>query len=276
MPTNVSTVELFDIDHYPLHRPGSSEYTAVVERARYGLATNNCAQLENFLRPQLLAEILREGLVLAPAATYTRKDLNPYLEEPPQDTPASHPQSRFSTRVHGMVRADQFTNDSMIRAVFDNTDLCRFIADCLELEELYPYRDPFGCININVQPSGSEFAWHFDHNDFTVSLGLQQPEEGGFFEYAPNIRDVENENYNAVQSVLEGDRSRVRSLVLRPGDLQLFRGSNTLHRVTAPTSEQRLSLLLSYVEDPDHIATPEYAHRIWGETHPLHVARRGP
>ena len=74
--------------------------------------------------------------------------------------------------------------------------------------------------------------------------------------------------------MLDGDRGDVRVLDLQPGDLQLFRGGNTLHRVTAPSGDSdRLSLLLSYVEDPEHIATPEYAERLWGEVHPLHRQR---
>ncbi|MEM8686765.1 MAG: hypothetical protein AAGF81_05530 [Pseudomonadota bacterium] len=62
----------------------------------------------------------------------------------------------------------------------------------------------------------------------------------------------------------------MQTLFLRPGDLQLFRGGCTLHRVTAPVDAERHSLLFSYVEDPAHIATPEYAERLWGEVHALH------
>ncbi len=72
--------------------------------------------------------------------------------------------------------------------------------------------------------------------------------------------------------VLDGDRTGVRSLDLRPGDLQLFRGRNTLHRVTAPAgATERLGLLLSYVTDPAHVVSPDYAMRLWGEVHPRHL-----
>jgi hypothetical protein len=47
-----------------------------------------------------------------------------------------------------------------------------------------------------------------------------------------------------VKQVLDGDRTSVRTLFLRAGDLQLFKGGNTLHRVTAPIGEDRHSLLL--------------------------------
>ena len=275
MPPSLTSADLFEVDAYPIHRPDSSDYRIAVNTAKQRLAGTNCARLEGFIRPNIIARMQQEAIALAPQATYTRKDLNPYLEESSRADSQDHPRNRFSPRVHGMVRGDLFADGSVIRAVFDNPDLCRFVADSLGKQRLYTYRDPYGCINVNVQPPGSEFAWHFDHNEFTVSLGLVQPDQGGYFEYTPNIRDDEHENYADVQAVLDGDRSRVQRLVLKPGDLQLFRGNHTLHRVTAPREGQRLSLLLSYVSDPDHVATAEYACRLWGESHPMHDSVHG-
>ena len=263
-----ATEDLFDTARYPLNERGSPNYQAVVEQARSGLEAERCARLEGFVRQDILVLMQEEAESLAPRATYTEKDLNPYFSDPPPDCPPDHPLRRFSPRRHGMVRGDMFDRDGAIWAVFQNTDLCRFVGDCLRLEQLYTYRDPYGCVNVNVQPRGREFAWHFDHNDFTVSMGLKQPAQGGVFEYVPDIRTRTEENYDDVQRVLDGDRSRVRVLALRPGDLQLFRGGYNLHRVTAAESGERHSLLLSYVTDPHHIATPDYALRLWGDVHP--------
>ena len=189
MTSSLTSTDLFETEEYSIHRPGSTEYHEALANARKQLAETNCAQLEGFIRPGIITQMQQEAVALAPRATYTRKNLNPYLEEASQSDARDHPRNRFSSRVHGMVRGDLFTEDSVIRAIFDNSDLCR-----------------------------------------------------------------------------------VRRLALRPGDLQLFGGSHTLHRVTAPRDGERLSLLLSYVSDPDHIATAEYARRIWGESHPLHHA----
>ena len=168
---------------------------------------------------------------------------------------------------------DRFPRDGVIWSVFQNPDLCRFVADALGYERLYTYRDPYASVNINVQPEGCEFAWHFDNNDFTVSFGLDQSPEGGAFEYVPNLRSPEDENYDGVKNVLDGERDKVRGLKLRPGDLQLFKGGYTLHRVTAPKGGGRKSLLLSYVTDPSNIASADKARRIWGEAHPMHLER---
>ena len=172
-----------------------------------------------------------------------------------------------------MVRGDKFARNGVIWSVFQNEDLCAFVADCLGYERLFTYQDPYGCVNVNVQPAGEEFAWHFDNNDFTVSIGLKQPQDGGAFEYVPDIRSESDENYDAVKKVLDGDRTSVRRIFLRAGDLQLFRGGHTLHRVTAPVGEERHSLLLSYVADPANIVSADKAIRIWGEAHPAHRKR---
>jgi hypothetical protein len=68
---------------------------------------------------------------------------------------------------------------------------------------------------------GTGFPWHFDTNNFTVTLAIQNAESGGAFEYAPNIR-VDGENFEEVARVLAGTSDKVRSLNMEPGDLQLF------------------------------------------------------
>lgn len=264
------TGALFDTDRYPVNRRGTAAYREVISAARRGLETQNCAQLADFIRPNILAAMQAEAASLVPDAVYTNADLNPYFSIPPKKTPEDHPLRRFSPRRHGMVRGDKFAREGVIWAVFQNEDLCAFVADCLGYEKLYTYGDPFGCVNVNVQPAGCEFAWHFDNNDFTVSVGLKQPRGGGSFEYVPDIRTDSHENYDAVKEVLDGDRAKVRTLFLRAGDLQLFRGGHTLHRVTAPLGEDRHSLLLSYVADPANFVSAEKAVRLWGEAHPLH------
>lgn len=272
-PAKYSTAELFDVETYPLNMPESPAYEAMLEAAIRGLNSVNCAQLASFLRPEILAAMQVEADELVPDAVFHDADLNPYFSRPPVGTPADHPLNRFSPRRHGMVRGDRFAHDGVIWSVFQNADLCRFVAQALGYEKLYTYRDPYACTNVNAQPDGCEFAWHFDNNDFTVSFGLKQSQQGGDFEYVPNLRSREDENYDAVKRVLDGDRTNLHRLKLQPGDLQLFRGGYTLHRVTAPEGAERQSLLLSYVTDPSDIATSDKATRIWGEAHPDHYAR---
>ena len=268
----MTTSQLFDTGRYPIDRPGSAEFEALVTRTRVGLAGTNCAQLEAFVRRGTLAEMQEEAERLAAEAVFHAVSLNPYFSQPPEGLPEDHPLNRFSPRRHGMIRADRFDREGAIWTIFRNTDLCHFVATALGYETLYSYDDPFGNVNVNVQPEGREFAWHFDNNDFTVSFGLKQPAEGGVFEYVPDLRSDTDENFEGVKRVLDGDRSNVRSLRLVPGDLQLFRGGHSLHRVTSPECGDRRSLLVSYATEPGAMTSAETAIRIWGEAHADHHA----
>jgi len=104
---------------------------------------------------------------------------------------------------------------------------------------------------------GNGFPWHFDTNNFTVTLAIQNAEEGGAFEYAPNIR-ANGENFDEVKAVLDERSDRVVRLDLEPGDLQLFRGRYSLHRVAPLYGKRpRYVAILSYVEEPDMVGGPE-------------------
>ncbi len=265
-----ATSQLFDTDRCPIDRPGAAEFDALVAHAQAGLEEASCAQLPAFQRPDVLAQMQEEAERLSGEAVFHSASLNPYFSQPPEGTPEDHPLNRFSPRRHGMVRADKFERAGAIWTTFQNADLCRFVAAALSCDTPYAFDDPFGSVNVNVQPEGCEFAWHFDSNDFTVSFGLVQPAEGGDFEYVPNLRSNVDENYSGVKRVLDGDRSNVRSLKLVPGDLQLFRGGHTLHRVTAPLGAVRRSLLLSYSTKPGNMTSAETAIRIRGEAHSRH------
>lgn len=124
---------------------------------------------------------------------------------------------------------------------------------------------------------GPGFPWHFDTNNFTVTLAIQNAEGGGAFEYAPQIRDAHgNENFDEVAKVLDGTSDKVRSLDLQPGDLQLFRGRYSLHRVAPLTGTRpRYVAILSYVDQPDMVATPERAKQLYGRVLPVHYERAG-
>ncbi len=62
---------------------------------------------------------------------------------------------------------------------------------------LFPLADPVMGCTATVMYEGDTHGWHFDLNDFVVSILLQAPEAGGTFDFAPNIRQDGEENYAA-------------------------------------------------------------------------------
>ena len=102
---------------------------------------------------------------------------------------------------------------------------------------------------------------------------VTEASDGGLFEYVPAIRTAEDECFDALQSVLGGNRERVVSLDLRPGDLQIFRGRHSLHRVTRvdARSTPRHAAIFAYTEQPGVIGRVERTQQLFGRVLPEHV-----
>ena len=78
---------------------------------------------------------------------------------------------------------------------------------------------------------------------------MQTANLGGIFEYVPNLREPDDEIFVEGRKVLKVDRSRVKKLNLRAGDLQLFLARYSLHQVSENLGQtDRLLLIPSFTE----------------------------
>ena len=262
-----------DLDRYPIHRRGSPEYLAMVELARRGLGTEECAYLPDFLRDEAVATMREEAEALAPSAVYFAEEHNPYFSTVPASLPDWDPRCRLGRKTNGLVPGEAFDRDRLIWRMCRSEEMKGFVEDCLGLSPLYFYDDPYGCLNLSIQSDGQEFAWHFDTNEFTVSILLQRPETGGVFEFAPNVRTPTDERYEDVAEAISGQSEQVVALDLKPGDLQLFKGRYSVHRVTpVQGNSPRMIALFAYAREPGMYATPERSLQIWGKVHPDQIA----
>jgi hypothetical protein len=76
--------------------------------------------------------------------------------------------------------------------------------------------------------------------------------------------------------VLDNDRSLIHTLRLEPGDLQIFKGRYSLHRVTPLEGERlRYVAIFSYVEEPGMVGQPERTRQLYGRVLPIHLERAG-
>ena len=76
-----------------------------------------------------------------------------------------------------------------------------------------------------------------------------------------------------MRAVLDGDRGPVRSLELRPGDLQLFRGRFALHRVTTVRgTTPRHTAILAYSDRPGVVGSETRTRQLFGRVAPAHLA----
>ncbi|MFE3885699.1 arpA protein [Streptomyces lydicus] len=269
--------QVVDTARYPLSQLDSAEGRAVITRARRELAASGCTVLPDFIRPSLREALEAEGAALAPHAHYDVETVNVYNIAVDRELPEDHPGRRTFQRGNAFVPRDRVPASSLIGSLYSHTAFQDFIARCFGLPQLHELADPLSGLVLNVVAPGMEHPWHFDTNEFTVSLLTRQAQDGGVFEYCPNIRSARDEHFDDVRDVLDGRGERLtRRLPLNPGDLQLFKGRYSLHRVSPVRGElARHSAIFAYSERPGVIGSVARTRQLFGRALPEHLAAEG-
>ncbi len=263
-----------DLDRWPIDAEGPAR-EAALGKVRAALDADGCAVLKGFVRAERIPDLAAEAEAAAPNGHRSYNRTNVYFTQDDPALPADHPKRRFLDRSNAFIPADSFGDGSILRAIYEWPAFALFIRDALREEKFHRYADPLADVIVNMATEGAGFPWHFDTNNYTVTLAIQNAEAGGTFEYAPNIRRGD-ENFDEVRRVLDGTSALVKTLALAPGDLQIFKGRYSLHRVaplTGPTP--RYVAIFSYAEEPGMVATPERCKQLYGKVLPIHYERAG-
>ena len=248
--------ELVDLDRYPVDDP--NRRAALVVDEAHELRTRSVAVLDGFVRPAALSRMAAAAERLRPLAHRSATSATVYLSAPQPGWPEEHPRSRSLTSSVETVAYDLLPADDALRMLYGSEVLLEFLAEVLGADRLYRYADPFGAVNLATMVAGDELGWHFDQTDFVTSIAIAAPEDGGAFEVAAQVRGPDEENYDGVRAVLDGDRSTVTHVEFRPGALMLFAGRNSLHRVTPVIGQRaRHVALLAYDTRPGTDSTDE-------------------
>ena len=264
-----------DTNRYPIGEAGSARDDLVAD-LRAAIEKEGCAVLKGFVRSEHLGELVAESDRVAIHGHRNFNRTNPYFTKDRPDLPASHPLRRFYDRSNAFVPADNFGSESILRAIYEWPAFAPFIQAVLGETRFYRYADPLADVIVNLAEAGNGFPWHFDTNNYTVTLAIQNAETGGDFEYSPHLRSPTDENYTGVEAVLDGDSSLIRTLRLEPGDLQIFKGRYSLHRVTPLLgAKPRYVAIFSFAEEPDMVGSPERTRQLYGRVLPVHIERAG-
>lgn len=265
---------LINLAQYPIQNESPAR-DAILAGVRKDLARDGCAVLKGFLTQAGIDALRQEADSVAQMGHRSYSRTNAYFTKDDPSLPADDPRRQFFDRSNAFIPADNFAKDGALRSVHDFDGFDAFIQDCLQQKKFFRYADPLADVIVNMADEGNGFPWHFDTNNFTVTLAIQNAEAGGAFEYAPGIREG-NENFDEVKSVLNGTSQKVKVLELVPGDLQLFRGRYSLHRVAPLKGKKpRYVAIFSYVEEPDMVGSPERTEQLYGRTLPVHWERAG-
>lgn len=191
---------------------------------------------------------------------YLHKALDPAL---PDDHPRNM-QDRSSVR---MIAYDQLSSESVLK-VFYHADAVRsLVADIVGRGPLFDNEDPYQPANYVCYRDQDESSWHFDaDNSFTMTLMVQAAEHGGHFAMSPATRTTADQNYERVAQVLGGGlQDSIVSVAREPGALCIFKGSNSLHRVSPVVGDTlRIMGVFVYEFEPGVVGDDKVNATIYG------------
>ena len=254
-----------DLARFPVDNIDSVKGRNFLARCQAELADTGACNLEGFILSDAAKAMATEALALIPWAYEKNTRRNAYFTKDDPSLPPDHPMRAFFCLRMSQLANDAIPKTATIQQLYEWDPLTDYIRLVLGLEALYRIADPFLALNLTYLKGGDLQPWHYDHNEFTVTLLLQEAASGGEFEYAPRLRTTEDENFATVKRLFANTYDDVRTLPRRPGTLTIFKGRHAMHRVTEVRGErQRISALLSYDSLPNQFAEDETNAFIYG------------
>jgi hypothetical protein len=249
---------ILDLDRYPLHKVGTPAWQALVDRCKADIAANGMFNLEGLLRVEAVEKCVAEVKPVMDTLSFVHtRDHNIYFLKSIPGLPEDHPALTKTKTINHTVCADQIPQ-SLVMYIYEWAPMIMFLAATMEKTALFPMRDPLARVNVMAYREGEQLNWHFDRSEFTTTLLLQAPEEGGDFVYRTDLRTADDPNYDGVGKLLRGADSHVKILKLSAGTLNVFKGRNTAHKVsTVRGQKERMIAVFSYYEKPGVVFTRE-------------------
>jgi hypothetical protein len=242
---------LLDLDRYPLDNLASAAGRALVDACRRELAANGLFNLDGFVRPLALERCLAELRPLIAGAAFThRRDHNVYFDDDFAGVAQDHPALRRFETVNHTICADQMPQ-SVVCRIYEWPPLAQFLAAVMDKSSLFAMADPLARANVMTYRAGEALNWHFDRSEFTTTLLLNAPAAGGEFQYRSDLRSDAEPNYDGVARLRAGQDEAVKTLSLKPGTLNVFKGKFAAHRVTPVVGDrERILAVFCYYERP--------------------------
>ena len=232
----------FDLDRYPLDRPRSEAWRALVTRCKADLARDGMFNLDMLLKPDAAAALVAD---LTPGfATRSfrhEREHNIYFADRVPGLEDDHPALRRFRTENRTLCGDQ-VRGSVIEWLYHWPEFAEFLSAAMDKPALYPMQDELAGLNVMSYDQGQALSWHFDRSEFTTTMLLQAPHSGGEFLYRTDLRSDDDPNFDGVARLLRGEDPHRKSLTLKPGTLNVFRGKNTPH-CTAPVEGPRARVI---------------------------------
>jgi len=258
---------LLDLDSYPLDRPDSPEYAALVAKCKARLATEGMFDLPGFMRPDVTkaAADATKPAMATESFRHARRH-NIYFRDIVEGLSEDHPALAKVETINHTLCADQLAGNPVID-LYDWPPFADFLAATMSKPALYRMEDAMARVNVQASRDGEALNWHFDRSEFTTTILLQSPQIGGELEYRSDLRTADDPNYDGVAALLRGQDPQVKKVKLATGALNVFRGVNTLHRVVQVKGPiERIVAIFSFYDRPGVTMTAKEQTGFYGRS----------
>lgn len=260
--------DIVNLDDYPILDRSSPVRAELVARLRRELDENLYVSLPDFIRPAARERAVRDAIAARPNAFHNKSRRNCYLQRKGDETlPPEHPRNVQMEATIRMIAYDLIPADSPVKQLYHWEPVRQFVSEIVGDVPLFDNEDPLQPVNLVCYENGDRSSWHFDSvNAFTMTLMLQEPEGGGDFQMVPNSRTDTDQNVDYVGQIVRGERPQDAVSVAREaGALCIFRGCNSLHRVS-PVEGDRMRIMgvFVYETEPGVLGDPEVNATVYG------------
>jgi hypothetical protein len=248
--------DVLDLERYPLDRPDSAQYAALVASSKSDMSAHGFFNLEGFVLPAAIERAASEVRSRSDLAYTHQREHNVYFQDTVAGLPSDHPALRRFNTIHHSLCDDQLVG-TIVHAIYEWEPIVAFLARVLD-RSLFLMGDALARVNVMRYGPGEALNWHFDRSWFTTTLLIQAAEGGGEFEYRSNLRSDVDPNYDGVARLLRDGDPKIRVNALAAGTLTIFAGKHTLHRVSPVRGRlDRIVAVYSYYERPNVMFSDE-------------------
>lgn len=274
---------MINYSEYPIDAASTSEYAAMIKICKEQLRVQGFVSLKNFLDSRCVSSLVSSILDLEQLGVgfYSTERHNVFLEDNAKESSSTDQDAKSLHPRHIQLKSSKLlinANDLVRKApeldiLFQSTAFLHFIRDVLQLN-LYPSSDEYGKYYANIFNKGDGLNFHFDRSEFSISLILQPADDGGRFQFVPNSREIVEGwsemplNTEDLRSAIAASSSKytLEEPDLAAGDLYLFRGQNSLHRVSEITTGKRINVILTFNTEPDVMLNNYTLQKFFGVT----------
>ncbi len=261
--------KLIDLDRYPIDRLNNKPGQLLVAQCRSDLEDSAAAILPSFVRQSAILKMAKEAESLVQIAHRYDGDRAPFYdvddnERSDDDSLQSRVRSARHPNRYCQILNYQIPNSSDLRAIYLWPPLTEFIRQVLNVEHLFQSQCPHLALTMKVAYEGDTDGWHYDPNDGVITLVLQTPDNGGEFEYAPDVRNQNDQNYAGVDRLYKSPDVEAIRPTLEPGTFTFFNGRYSMHRVrpVGLTRQPRIVSIFSFDQRPDHFFRQSYIDKL--------------